>query len=100
MMALSSLLLLHQHDQEREHFRENRNACEQEERKVDGTRDLRGRARLAGNAFSCRSGQLADAEARADDDHAQTEGCAEERDGVGGSARTGGGLLSVDSWAE
>ena len=74
MMALSSPLLLRQHDEQREHFRENRDAFEQEERKVDGAGDLRGRARLAGNALGSGGGQLADAKACTDDDHAQNRG--------------------------
>jgi len=41
-----SFLVLHQHDEQREHFGENRDAFEQEERKVDRAGDLRRRARL------------------------------------------------------
>src|SRR4029079_8910190 len=37
---------LQQHDQQREHLGENRDAFQQEERQVDGAGDLRGGARL------------------------------------------------------
>ena len=42
---------LHQHDQQHEHFRENRDAFEQEQRQVHGAGNLRRRGRLARDAF-------------------------------------------------
>ena len=64
-------LLLQQHDQQHEHFGENRHAFEQEEREVHGARDLVGRAGLPRDTFGGRRRQLTDAETRADDDHAE-----------------------------
>ncbi len=63
---------------EREHFGENRDAFEQEERQVDRAGDLVGGARLPGDALRGGGGELADAEAGADDDHAEPERDAEQ----------------------
>ncbi len=52
---------------------ENRDAFEQEERQVHGAGDLVGGGRLAGDAFRGGGGELADAEARADHDHAEPD---------------------------
>jgi len=68
--------LLEQDDQQTEHFRQNRDAFEQEERQVRGARDLCGRAGLARNAFRRSGGQLADAEAGADDGESESDSSA------------------------
>ena len=59
-----SAALLQQHDEQREHFGQNRDAFEQEERQVDGAGDLVGGARLARDAFGGGGRELADAERR------------------------------------
>ena len=56
-----------EHDQETEHFRENRHAFEQEERQVRRARDLRRRAGLPCDALGHACGELADAQSGADD---------------------------------
>ena len=43
--------LLQEHDQEHEDFGQNRDAFEQEQRQVDGARNLRSRGWLARNPF-------------------------------------------------
>src|SRR4051794_1600497 len=77
--ASSSTLRLLQHDQEREHLGENRDAFEQEERKVHRTGDLRRRARLTADGFRGSSRQATDAEPGAENDEAQAKTGAHER---------------------
>jgi hypothetical protein len=61
------MALLQQNDEQREHFRENRDAFEQEERQVHGAGELRHRARLAGNSFRESGCQSTNTESGTDD---------------------------------
>src|SRR3954466_5116712 len=64
----------HDQHEEREHFRENRHAFEEEQRQIDRAGDLGGGAGLPGDALGGRRGELADAERRADHNHAEPDG--------------------------
>ena len=62
-----------QDDQQTEDFRENRDAFEQEQRQVGRAADLCRRTRLTRDALGHAGGQLANAEAGADDDQSETD---------------------------
>ncbi|MGC4083556.1 MAG: hypothetical protein QM736_15950 [Vicinamibacterales bacterium] len=72
-------LLLQEDDQQREHFGENRDAFEQEQRQVHRTGDLVRRRGLPGDPFGCASRELADAETGANHNQAQAQCHTEER---------------------
>src|SRR6187399_1688790 len=79
LCASTSARRLLQNDQQREDFGENRDAFEQEQRKVHRAGDLRGRARLAADGFGSSGREASDAETGAENDEAQSETGAHER---------------------